>query len=165
MKKILGGIALLLPAICAQAVDGVSLELGHGSRKVDMWRVGAQWNQSPAWLAGTRWSLYWDAAIGGWHSNTGTVYELGVTPVLRYAPSARGAYADGGIGLHLLSDTHISSELDFSTRFQFGDHLGIGYRAERYDVGLRFQHLSNAGVRNPNPGINFLQLRVQYRLR
>ena len=25
---------------------------------------------------------------------------------------------------------------------------------------VRFQHLSNAGIQNPNPGINFLQLRV-----
>ena len=57
---------------------------------------------------------------------------------------------------------HVSSDLGFSTRFQFGDHLGIGYRFERYDVAVRFQHLSNGGMRNPNPGINFLLLRLQY---
>jgi hypothetical protein len=30
---------------------------------------------------------------------------------------------------------------------------------------VRLQHLSNGGIRNPNPGINFLVLRVQYLLR
>jgi hypothetical protein len=31
-----------------------------------------------------------------------------------------------------------------------------------YDLSLRFQHLSNAGISNPNPGINFLELRMSY---
>jgi hypothetical protein len=30
---------------------------------------------------------------------------------------------------------------------------------------VRLQHLSNGGMRNPNPGINFLVVRVQYYLR
>jgi lipid A 3-O-deacylase len=163
MKQFLA-LALFFPGVCG-AIDGISLEAGHGSRKVDLWRVGVQWRQHPAWLAGTPWSVYWDAAVGGWHSDTATVYDFGLTPVLRYARAAQGPYLEGGIGFHLLSDTHISSELDFSTRFQFGDHLGAGYRFERYEVALRLQHLSNAGIRNPNPGINFLQLRLQYWLR
>ena len=34
-----------------------------------------------------------------------------------------------------------------------------------YDLGLRFQHLSNGGLRNPNPGINLVILRLQYHQR
>ena len=48
------------------------------------------------------------------------------------------------------------------------DHLGIGYRfgaRKEHDVSFRAQHLSNAGYRNPNPGINLLLLRYQYHLR
>ena len=53
-------------------------------------------------------------------------------------------------------------EKRFSTAFNFHDMLGVGYsfgadRAE--EVGVRFVHYSNAGIREPNPGINFLQLR------
>lgn len=169
MQKLFGvalfGALVFLPVVNAHAVDSVSVEAGHGSRKVDLWRIGAQWNQNPAWLAGTRWTMTWDAALGAWHSDTGTVYDAGLTPVLRYARAAQGPYADGGIGFHLLSSTHISSALDFSTRFQFGDHIGVGYRFDRYDLALRLQHLSNAGLRNPNPGINFLLLRLAYELR
>ncbi|HYL90521.1 MAG TPA: acyloxyacyl hydrolase, partial [Burkholderiales bacterium] len=36
------------------------------------------------------------------------------------------------------------------------------YRFDRYDVSMRLQHLSNAGIKNPNPGVNFLQVRFQY---
>ena len=162
MEKIFAGALFLLLAIPAYGVDGVSAELGKGSRGVDQWRVGAQWNQEIAWLASRNWRLYWDLSLGGWHSDFGTVYELGLTPVFRHARHARGVYFDAGIGAHLLSNQRVSRDLSLSTRFQFGDHLGIGYRFARYDLGLRFQHLSNAGIRNPNPGINFLQLRLQY---
>jgi hypothetical protein len=165
MKKILLGALFLLPAISAHAVDSVSAELGAGSRKVSLWRVGAQWHQYPEWLAGSHWNLYWDAALGSWHSDTGTVHDFGLTPVFRHSIAPRGAYFEAGIGGHVLSDSHVSSDLGFSTRFQFGDHLGIGYRLGRYDLAVRFQHLSNGGMRNPNPGINFLQLRFQYHLR
>ena len=165
MKEIFAGAVFLLSAISAHAVDSVSAEFGQGSRGVDLWRVGAQWNPDVAWLAARNWQLYWDLSLGSWHSDTGTVHDVGLTPVFRHAIAQRGAYFDAGIGAHVLSDSHVSSELGFSTRFQFGDHLGIGYRFKRYDLAVRFQHLSNAGMRNPNPGINFLLLRVQYHLR
>jgi hypothetical protein len=61
--------------------------------------------------------------------------------------------------------SHISRGLSFSTRFQFGDHVGIGYRFETYDLSLRLQQLSSGGIASPNPGINFLALRVHYHLR
>ena len=32
----------------------------------------------------------------------------------------------------------------------------------RYDLSLRLQHLSNGGLAHPNPGINFLQMRLAY---
>jgi lipid A 3-O-deacylase len=159
VKKILGA-ALFACALPALALDGVSAELGAGEREVKMWRVGLQWDQGVQKLERTHWHIHWDLSLGQWKSDSGTMHDLGLTPVLRWAPGDRGAYAEGGIGLHLLSDSHVTSDLDFSTRFQFGDHLGAGYRFERYDVSLRVQHISNGGMRNPNPGINFLGLRV-----
>jgi hypothetical protein len=75
-------------------------------------------------------------------------------------------YVEGAIGFHLVS-TRISAARVFSTAFQFGDHLGAGMRfgpGRRYDLGMRVQHLSNGGVRSPNPGINFVLVRLQYDL-
>jgi len=162
MKEIFAGALFLLVASPALAVDGVSGEIGSGTRQVDMYRFGAQWRQKqPRWLEDTRFNIYWDASIGAWDGDTGGLVDLGITPVLRYG-SLHGGYVDAGIGFHYLSDTHISSAIEFSTKYQFGDHVGAGWRFDRYDFSLRLQHLSNAGIHNPNPGINFLQLRIQY---
>jgi lipid A 3-O-deacylase len=154
------GATLLACALPAQALDGVSAELGAGQHEVWMWRVGVQWDQRVQRLEQTHWHIHWDFALGQWKSTSGTMHDLSITPVLRWAPGDRGAYLEGGIGLHLLTDSHISSDLDFSTRLQFGDHLGLGYRFSRYDLSLRLQHISNGGMRNPNPGINFVALRL-----
>jgi hypothetical protein len=162
MKEIFAAALFLVVASSAQALDSISGEIGSGTRQVDMYRLGVQWRQKqPRWLEGTRFSLYWDASVGAWDGDIGSLVDLGITPVLRYG-KRHGPYADGGIGLHYLSDTHVSSAVEFSTKYQFGDHIGAGWRFESYDFSLRLQHLSNAGIHNPNPGINFLQLRIQY---
>ncbi len=160
MKKIFAAAVFCFP-LAAQAVDSLSMEAGRGTRGVDEWRLGAQWTQDLPWLGGKRWVFYWDGTVGNWGSDTGSLQEFAITPTLRYGRE-RGLYADGGIGFHVVSEKRISSAITFSTKFQFGDHLGIGYRFERYDLSLRLQHLSNAGIRNPNPGVNFLELRLQY---
>src|SRR5436305_1101512 len=83
------------------------------------------------------------------------------TPIFRYARSRNsGPYLEAAIGLHFLSDTHIKPDVTLSTHFQFGDHIGVGVRRDKYDLGIRLQHLSNAGLRNPNPGVNFLLVRL-----
>ena len=164
MKKVLAVAAFLLPMKAAQALDSISAEMGHGTRGVSDWRVGLQWRQEPHWLEDTSMRLYWDAALGTWESDTGTLQDGSLTPTFRYGHE-QGAYFDLGIGFHVLSETRISSQIEFSTKFQFGDHFGVGYRYDRYDFSVRVQHLSNAGIKNPNPGINFLQVRLQYWLK
>ena len=142
----------------------MSAEVGRGDHNTSMLGLGLQWVPHPQWLAERHWDYYWDVSIANWHSDTGTVHDVGVTPVLRYARNARRWYFEAGIGAHIFSDSHVSSDLGFSTRFQFGDHVGMGYRFRDWDAAVRLQHLSNGGIRNPNPGINFLMLRLQYRL-
>jgi len=48
---------------------------------------------------------------------------------------------------------------------QFADMVGVGATFgphQNYQAGFRFQHLSNAGIEHPNPGINFSEIYVQY---
>jgi hypothetical protein len=163
VKRFLAAL-LLVVSLPVHAIDGVSLEYGVGTREVNLWRLGLQWKAPPFdWMEKRpRWSWYWDVSVGGWHGDEGTVHDVGLTPVFRYMKDAKhGPYVEGGIGAHILSDSHINSDLGFSTRFQFGDHLGAGYDFGRWDLQARFQHLSNGGMRNPNPGINFMILRLQ----
>ena len=165
MKNIFASLAFAYAA-SAQALDSISAGIGSGDRDAAFLGIAAQWRHDIVWLADTRWRLYREASLARWDVTPGTIYDLGLTPVFRYArDAAHGPYAEAAIGLHLLTGSTINRDVTLSTRFQFGDHVGLGYRFERYDVSLRLQHLSNAGIRNPNPGINFLELRAQYWLR
>jgi len=86
-------------------------------------------------------------------------------PIQQTNPGAVAPYLEAAVGLHLLSHTSVSLERRFSTAFQFGNHLGLGLRfgsQRAFDLGYRFQHLSNAGIKRPNQGINFHQVRFQY---
>jgi lipid A 3-O-deacylase len=153
------------------AADGVSFELGRGNG-AKMGRAGLQRNMNKQWFKGDQWHVggFWDLTLGHWTrdalpSQHSSITEIGLTPTLRLQQnSGKGLYAEGGVGFHLLSHASLGAT-QFSTSFQFGSHLGAGYRfgvKEAFDLGLRYQHLSNAGIKHPNEGINFTQARLQY---
>lgn len=106
----------------------------------------------------SRWSF--DAAPGG----SGHSTLLGITPVLRLTPNQGHSafFVEAGIGATLADKRYRTPEREFSTRFNFASHLGAGLRlgAQRqHELLLRVQHVSNAGIKHPNPGNNFVQLR------
>jgi hypothetical protein len=153
------------------AVDGMALEAGRGDG-TDMGRIAIQWDWEKRLYQGGGWNVggYWDLGFGYWRNasfpgRNKEITEIGLTPVLRFQrDSLEGLYGELGIGWHLQSHTTIGDK-SMSTAFQFGNHLGIGYRfgAKRaYDLSYRFQHLSNASIKRPNDGINFNQIRLQY---
>ena len=158
---------LLCFAAPARAIDSLSLEYGRGNDRTDLWRIGAQWQWDKRWWQRGGWHLgaYWDLQLGEWR-NGRDVYDLSITPVFRYQRSSGDVipYVEAAIGFHLLSDVSISRQRIFSTRFQYGDHVGVGAVIGRHDLSVRLQHLSNGGIARPNPGINFLVLRYQLRL-
>lgn len=85
------------------------------------------------------------------------LWQLGVTPMLRWWINDRW-YLEGGIGATFMSHTRFANE-NFSTSFQFGDHLGFGrVLGDDYRIGIRFSHFSNASIKKPNPGLNIIQL-------
>lgn len=173
IRKITVGAALasaaaaLTPAAPARAVDGVALEIGHGDESSDLARGSLQWRWQRSWFADTGWEVggYWEASLGAWNTDK-TLYDIGFTPVFRLQRRDwAGAYLEAAIGFHFLSDLSVTRTRLFGSRFQFGDHLGFGWRfgtRGRYDLGLRAQHLSNGGLKEPNPGINFVVLRLAY---
>jgi lipid A 3-O-deacylase len=120
-------------------------------------------------------SLYWEASFGRWRSDAeeGTsssawVTQLGITPVVRWQPRSWGEtwFVEAGIGANVMLPIYRSRDKRFSTAFNFGDHLAIGRRfgaAHDHELALRLQHFSNAGIKRPNPGENFIQLRYAWR--
>ena len=173
MMSLMVSVLLMLVGEGALGVDGVAIEAGS-SDGTDMARVALQWDWDKRWFQGAEWHLggYWDLGLGYWRyrhpqpAQNDEIAEIGLTPVLRFQRNGlAGPYVEAGIGFHLLSRTQIGAR-HLSTQFQFGDHLGLGYRfgaKSAWDLSYRFQHLSNGGIKKPNDGINFHQLRVQYR--
>ena len=109
---------------------------------------------------------YWSAdAVGGGRDN---FTHLALSPIFRYRfDSGRSPwFFEGGIGISYTSPTYITPTKTFSTRLNFVDTVGMGYSfgpGMNQDVTLRLQHISNASIRKPNPGEEFLQLRYSWK--
>ncbi len=122
--------------------------------------VGTNWDWR--WRRHTRWgdlTGYWEVSAGRWSSelpeggrSNDWVTQLGITPVLRLQPEAWGGgwFVEGGIGANVLLPIYRAKGRRFGDRSQ-------------HEVALRVQHFSNAGIKHPNPGENFLQLRYTRR--
>lgn len=176
-------LALLIAASCVLShrangndllPDQVFVQAGaaQGSRTLT---AGAAWSWDwrRRWAGGSL-SGHWEASLGRWisHTDDGTesrawVTQLGATPVLRWRTPGSPWYLDVGVGANFLLPIYRSSEKQFSTAFNFGSHVAVGLgggEGSKHDLSLRVQHFSNAGLRRPNPGEDFLQLRYTRRL-
>lgn len=119
------------------------------------------------------WSVGWAADVAYWRArdhvaSNPSLWEVGASPVVglrRAAGSNLSYYIEAAIGLHLLSHTRID-ERTLSTAFQFGEFAGIGVNfggLGQYGIGARIQHISNGGIKEPNSGVTFGELRISYR--
>jgi hypothetical protein len=153
----------------AQAQSEVMASLGRGADNADIDVVRLAYRRTLA--SDSRWWVPTLVELGGgiWRvpdlAGTTQRFDLHATPVWR-ADFAR-TYVEGGIGLHLLSHTINNDATHMSTSFEFGSHVGAGLRiGERRDirVGITLQHLSNAGIKEPNSGVNFLLVNASFPL-
>lgn len=175
MKRLLMLAGLVLFASRAGAVDGVFVEYGMGNM-VEMARTGVSWDWDERWQLGDGWRAtgFWEAALGTWkgykpENDNQTITEVGITPVWRLTREGGDGvkpYLEGGfVGMHLISPTFIYTNRKFGSAFEFGNHIGFGVSfgpRREFELGYRFQHISNAGLKQPNQGINFNQLHLIY---
>jgi opacity protein-like surface antigen len=159
----------------AGAVDRVAAEVGFGDEDAVRGGLAVQWDVDGEWLSLGSWFLGGYVELSGsyWHADEGnsdndSLAEVGVTPVLRIQPRTPYGgitpYVEGGVGLHLFSDTEFGDR-DFDIAFAFGNHLGAGVQFGpngQFDLGYRYQHLSHLWTGDSNPGINFHLLRLGY---
>lgn len=176
-SALMAGAPALCPATSA-AAEGFTMTFGTGStRNVEVVRAGLQVDWKRPLLSRGPWHLggYWEFELAYWRSAKGlsgneSLMEGGVTPVFRMQRDPYGVfklqpYVEGGVGVHWLSEEEIE-DVDLSTLFQFGSEFGLGLRwgrAEQMEFGYRFQHLSNASIKQPNPGMDFHLLHFGYR--
>ena len=173
-----GALALAVYALPASAVEGV-IFAGNGNA-VDTVGINVRTDPLITWefKGGSSVAVLGEAEIANWHGkeaqvpNTNTnrnILEIGFKPVVRYFPLASDSfrpYLEFGLGMHLLSHTRINQERQLPSAFQFGEILGIGAQfcpKLACSVAVRLQHVSNAGIKQPNNGITFTQASFGYR--
>lgn len=66
-----------------------------------------------------------------------------------------------GLGVAYLSKTTLGPDI-YSTHWQFSEILGLGVRWRSWQVGGRYQHVSNGSVKKPNNGQDFYGFMIKY---
>ena len=180
--RVAWAVAACLGAACglaqaqAQPAGGLDWTLSAaGAAEANVSKLGviAGWTQpAPLWQ-GAQWRLRLrhELELAAWRvPKARDLLELGYSPVLRLERPLRGGQAllfvEGSIGARLLSHTRVAPERSLSTAFQFSDMLGVGVQwgaLGRSTLGLRYQHVSNLGIKRPNPGLDFGQLYYTHR--
>lgn len=157
-------LSMLFVMPVSHALDGVTVQIGESSENTATYRIGAQlefgrtlWQSAGG---GVQLDGYWDAGVTRW-SRLGAT-SLSLTPMFRlnFGASVAGAipFLEGGIGASYFTDTDLDDQ-DLGSRFQFEDRLGVGLRfVSGSEVGVRYYHYSNAGIKNPNDGIDMAAL-------
>ena len=160
-------LLLLLLAQSALAADrewGIGFGRGTESADTDIVRLtyrrelpeSARWWTPTHVQLGARRARACPTSAGRRGASTSTRRQSG-------APNTSWGYIEGGIGLYLLSKTINNDENRVPSSLEFGSHLGVGLRLDnKLTLGVAYQHLSNAGLKQPNGGIDLIL--VQYTL-
>jgi lipid A 3-O-deacylase len=167
LRRIVALLVLAAAALAAHAQSEIGLWLGRSSDadETDVVRLiyrRALKVEGRAWW----WPQYLQLGAGVWRipDLTGPTRrtDVSITPVWRLE-GAHG-YVEGGFGAYVLSKTVNNDTTSLPTSFQFGSHVGAGVALKNAGVGVAFQHLSNAGIKQPNGGINFYLATVSLEL-
>lgn len=156
----------LNPAVRAADLgpDAVGVRAAYSITSIDtgykQFQAFADWNLpwGCTWDEGWYYSTFVDMELGalnGWNT-TAFVGTLG--PALRIGNKKFPVFVEGGCNPTMLS-RHQFGPNDYGCNFQFTTYGGVGVTlGERWELGFRFQHMSNAHVAEPNPGLNMLGL-------
>lgn len=158
-------VGVLFLSITATA-DGaeMSAALGVTTQGGIAARSGLGFDWGAAWFESTAGKLtgYWDVGYTYWQSGeeAGERHSLSLAPVFVYESSRGGVspFIEAGIGVSLFSGSRAGNQ-DFGSAFNFEDRVGVGLKfGQAQRVGVRVIHYSNAGIAQPNDGIESYSL-------
>lgn len=188
MLRVAAIVALLGLAMAAGArAQEASPE--NSSRELQIWTGGGHGiNGSQSgdglWNLGLRYGMILTAPHGPGILRGQLEYAVDVVPVWVIAQKTNTAYGgsvdpfafkwifdspkkvkpffqiEGGA---LFTNTKVpenTSQINFTTSGGIGAHF-LG-KKHNFSAEVRFQHISNAGMTNPNPGINTMQVRIGF---
>ena len=168
----LGGLLCQAAAAADWRPAGAFIQGGVGEHAQSV-TVGAIWPWEWRRVARGEWTAQTEVFVSHWRGDafgggSQGFTQVGITPMLRlrFDEGRSPWFVEAGIGLTLLDKDYRTPHRQFSTRFNFIDTLAVGRnfgaRGE-HELSLRAVHVSNADIKKPNPGEDFLQLRYATR--
>lgn len=146
----------------AQAAQ-VTGAVGVTSQGDMTYRAGLSFDWDKQWFETSVGHLtgYWDAGYTYWEGGDASgAHSLSFSPVFTYEFSGftYTPYIEAGIGIATFSKTRVGDQR-MGSSFNFEDRIGLGLKLpSEQKVGIRAIHYSNAGIRQPNDGIESYSL-------
>lgn len=173
VKSILAGLFVIYSNMACADRFGLQIATGTGDHHVQKLDLGVVWDPNLTWWEIGQWhfALIGEAHAAWWHTDEANAHrdvgEFGLTPILRFIKGGGPVrpFIEAGLGVRVLTSPTVSTDYKYSTAFQFSPMAGVGVQfgdRQQYQLGYRFQHISNGGIKEPNPGINFHQAYLQY---
>ncbi|MEN0105293.1 MAG: acyloxyacyl hydrolase [Pseudomonas sp.] len=143
-------------SLAAQAAD-VTVAIGQTGESTMVYRLGTQFDFGTSWWQSDvgRLTGYWDAGYTYWDGDkSSSNHSLSFAPVFVYEFAGENVrpYVEAGVGVALFANTEVEDN-KLGSAFQFEDRLGVGLRFADQEIGIRALHYSNAGISQPNDGV------------
>ena len=124
------------------------------------WYLPWAWRPKSGWILASRLDF-----TGAALSAAGTTGFLGsVGPTLAVRKTGWIVGVDLGISPAFLSHDLYGDE-DLSGHIQFLTHGGVSlFPIRNLSIGYEYQHVSNADIQQPNPGLNMHNVKISYRI-
>ncbi|WP_255576333.1 acyloxyacyl hydrolase [Comamonas sp. Y33R10-2] len=171
----LASVVIACGAVQANEAKTIYVQGGWGENTAGSAVLGATlpWENWSLSLGSGSLRGQWDAYAGIWSSqledaSRRNIWVIGFGPSLRWRGSEGQSpwFGEVGTSLHLSSRMYRSGNVDFSTRYNFASHIGVGRNFgvnRQHEISLRLQHTSNASIKRPNPGQNFVLFRYAHK--
>ena len=117
------------------------------------WNIGSGWHLAPVV----------EINAGALHGGGDTAFVGSAGPGMFLQSPSKCLALLGGLNPSFISEDNIGDE-ELGGPLQFTLHIGLSYTIQqRWIIGYRFQHMSNAGIYSANPGINMHMLVIGFR--
>jgi len=155
------------PTYAASAGQGQGFSLQYGYHNKYQ-RFGLAYETPPLWshsfTESGRLDLSVEMGVGYWKADRGSpdsLWHVSAVPVVRWWPG-NAYYLEVGVGPSLLNRSHFADK-NLGSRFQFTSHIGGGFVIDDvHRFGVRYTHVSNAGIKRPNPGLDLIEVSYTY---
>ena len=162
----LSGTAALRAEDWALSTTGVRIGLPASKSGKDFWRAEGLvgWTLPWDWSFCNDWNL--DSRLdltAGWLGDgykNAAVVTLGPSFGLHH--KGWPVSLEGGVSPTFISRYDFVSK-DFGSYFQFTSHAGLTWQfVKHFSIGYQFQHMSDAGISEHNPGLNLQVIELRY---